>query len=299
MALDDCGECDERRRVPSAEEDAVQMSKALPPPAMAGGVKAEIIWRGDVAVLAFPGGREFPTNIRREGVQTSAYGTTASAGLPTAKIIRLGSQTMWGDIDWFCFPCDMMTASGSPGTAVFGIACGKHHAVAFKLRRGETDGEVAFLTDDNKDEDEIDDDDIASTSSLSANLRTARGIRCSVASGDRGWIAATMLAGGRECEVHVWKPLAVADRAGWTWLFTGTARFVLPLGFHGSVADAVSIDGECAVLRQSGYPDLRFQMRSPRHLDTEPEDSLRWSPERRSGGCLVSRPLQAPRSASD
>jgi len=248
-----------------------------PPPPIDAGVRPEILWRdGTTAILALPEGREFATDIRRESLATKvAYGGGAG---PDACLVKVGNQSLWGDVKWVCFSVDSSSVA-EDGAVVRGMAFSKSSAVVFEMSCDAGGAEPIFVSgvpsaeEEGKDEYE----DESATRLLSTGMRTGRGLKCSIKEDGEGHaIIALYAPSDRECAVFAWRLTADGACRRWRWIRSGDIRFVLPVGFKGSLLDCTDLDGECVVVRQSGLPDLRFEM-DDSEMVSDSGAGARWS----------------------
>ncbi len=240
------------------------------------GVIPEIVWReGPTAVLVLPDAREFATDIRRESLTTEVvYG--AGTG-PDAKRIRVGVQSLWGDVKWACFSVDPSSVD-EDGAVVRGIGHTKSSAVSFEMSCDVSGADPVFVSgvpsSDSKDECV---DETASARLLSTGMRTGRGLKCSVQEDASGHALVALYApADRECAVFAWRLTADGSRRRWRWIRSGDVKFVLPIGFKGDLLDCAELDGDCVVVRQPGLPDLRFEM-DDSEMVPDPGSCARWS----------------------
>lgn len=239
-------------------------------------VKPESVWRDDRMCIVFPDGREFPTDIRRSA-------PTQAQGQRGARTVKVGRQSLWGDLRWTFFPCDAAAAAGAAGSYVTGVVSAKYNAAVFELTCGMEDGCPAYATgadaDDADDDDEYYDDDKPDRAALvlTDGLRVGRGIKCHVREDRHAGrvVAVVYVPSDRECVVHSWVLTSSSSHRRWRWANAGSARLVLPADFVGSVLDAVDVVGDTAVVRQNGRRNLRFEMDAP--LVVQEGEGIRWS----------------------
>ena len=243
-----------------------------PPPqeALIDAEKPEAVWRGNKLVVVFPDGREVSTDIAK--TQSDLAGQSRGTPMP----VRVGNQSLWGDIRWTllsCNPAEVMVA----GSVVMGIASTKYSAVAFEMTCDTSSGDPVLLSgveEEEEDEDYYDEDQSGRGAfSLSNDMRTARGIRCQVKEQAGLAFAAVTVPSDRECAIYAWM-LTSADRR-WRWGLAGYVKFVLPVDFTASLIDSVFVERGMLVVRQPGKRDLRFELDSP--AVTPAGDGVRWT----------------------
>lgn len=250
------------RRWPEVSSEKEPRHTTEPPPPIDAGIRPEILWRdGTTAILALPGGREFATDIRRESLATKvAYGGGAG---PDASLVRVGNQSLWGDVKWMCFSVDPSSVA-EDGAVVRGVGYTKSSAVSFEMSCDTSGAEPMFVSGVPSAEEEGGDeyeDDATATRLLSTGMRTGRGLKCSVKEDGTGHALAALYApSDRECAVFAWRLIADGACRRWRWVRSGDVKFVLPVGFKGGLLDCADLDGDCVVVRQPGLPDLRFEM---------------------------------------
>ena len=143
---------------------------------------------------------------------------------------------------------------------VRGVASTKSAAVSFEMSCDTSSGEPIFLSGVPSEEDDGYDDESSATRLLSAGMRTGHGLNCSVKENGEGHALVALCASDRECAVFAWRLTADEACHRWRWMRSGDIKFVLPIGFKGNLLDCTELDGECVVVRQSGLPDLRFEL---------------------------------------
>lgn len=243
---------------PTTDRPEMESRTTEPPPPHVVGLRPEVLWRdGPTAVLVFPDGQEFATDIRQESLATKVV--TGAIG-PDARLIKVGDQSLWGDVRWTCFSVDPSSV-GEESSVVRGVASTKSAAVSFEMSCDTSSGEPIFLSGVPSEEDDgYDDESSSATRLLSSGMRTGHGLKCSVKENDEGHALVALCASDRECAVFAWRLTADEACHRWRWMRSGDIKFVLPVGFKGNLLDCTELDGECVVVRQPGLPDLRFEL---------------------------------------
>lgn len=163
---------------------------------------------------------------------------------------------------WACFSVDPSSVT-EDGAVVRGVGYTKSSAVSFEMSCDATGAEPIFVsgvpTEGNADDEY--EEESSTTRLLSSNMRTGRGLKCSVKEDDEGHALVSLYASSdRECAVFAWRLVADGACRRWRWIRSGDIKFVLPVGFKGNLLDCAELDGDCVVIHQPGLPDLRFEM---------------------------------------
>lgn len=241
------------------------------------GVKPKLFWQGDCAHIAFPDGGEFPTNI----CKTSLSDIVVSERDCGAKVVRVGSHSLWGDTRWHFFPCDHSAACATKGSSVFGVVSTKTLAVWFELSCVQKDGTAMFLVGMPGEDSSADVDmplvaaDPGSTIVLSSRLQANTNLRCLVKEQDDRLLVLLVAVPDREAVVFVWRQENYG--ASRSWRREGDTNLVLPLGIGLSgLLDNTNLDDKHLLIKQSGRPDLRFEIDIPDGSKSRPA-GVRWN----------------------